>query len=108
MPTLRELRPANSRSAVSSTIACRSARLRRTGAEASMSAKCRAAVTQRIVPQKRDGAVRGTPGEVALGDQETVAPAGAAGIDETCVTQGDRRSAVVTGGRGAGSPAGGR
>jgi hypothetical protein len=52
MPTLRELRLANSLSAVSRTIACRSARLRRTGAEASSAAaRERATVTPGIFPR---------------------------------------------------------
>src|SRR5215218_6694700 len=47
MPTLRELRPAKSRSAVSRTIACRSARLRRTGPPASAARASSAAARDR-------------------------------------------------------------
>src|SRR5688572_32159520 len=80
MPTLRELRPAKRRSAVSRTIAWRSARLRRTGVERSAGgAKEAAAVTRRMLHHIRDGAVRGTPRVVALGDEGRPVPAGRRG-----------------------------
>src|SRR5215216_4412865 len=79
MPTLRELRPENSRSAVSRTIAWRSARLRRIGVEMS-AAVARAAVTRGIVHHRRDGAVHGTPRVVALGDEGRPVPARRRGV----------------------------
>src|ERR687893_3198801 len=109
MPTLRELRPENRRSAVSRTIACRSARLRRTGVEMSAAgAKEAAAVTRGMVHHRRDGAVRGTPRVVALGDEGRPVPARRRGALVPLWRRSVRaRSATADAARGCEDPGGG-
>src|SRR5688572_10736585 len=86
MPTLRELRPAKRRSAVSRTIACRSARLRRTGApapaaaRASSAAREGAAVTQRWCTTYVTDQFAARRRMVALGDERRPCYGGRRGV----------------------------